>query len=306
MPEWYIVYSADEFGTFVQTQPPSEFPYFKSIRQFWYLYRQILHETWQAPTFNWGYHVMICVIGVSYTAEYFFKGLYESTIGAVTAWLSTDGAWAARTAEDRFIQHIAQDYSTFIHATPWYEYPFWKTLKEFWHLQETNEGSGLRQWERRFEFTVELLFKSGWGWAIKQGTQAGYDPEAMEIQVWAEQGTPEMGGIDSNIRVLQNLGDRSLLLSLPRYEPFGHAVKTLITHNARLVEVAGNEYMLMTIIVPREWHDLHHRGAHICEWTILTQPNRKRVALLVPVGQLHQTLPSLEREGLQFDHLYDF
>jgi hypothetical protein len=30
------------------------------------------------------------------------------------------------------------------------------------------------------------------------------------------------------------------------------------------------------------------------------------VGLLAPVGQLHETLPSLERERLQLDHLYDF
>ena len=28
--------------------------------------------------------------------------------------------------------------------------------------------------------------------------------------------------------------------------------------------------------------------------------------LLAPVGQLHETPPSLEREGLQLDHSYDF
>ena len=249
---------------------------------------------------------MIGVIGVSYTAEYFFKGLYESTIGAVTAWLTTDGAWAARTAEDRFIQQVAQDYSSFIHTTPWYEYPFWTKLNDLWRLNGTDEGPVLRRWERRFEFTMELLFKSAWGWVIKQGTQAGYDPETMEIQAWVTQGSQNVDGIDPGIRVLQNLSGRSRLLSLPRYEPFGQAVKTLITHDARLVEVAGNEYMLMTILAPRDWQDLRHRGTQICEWTILTQPERKRVALLVPVGQLHETLPSLEREGLQFDHLYDF
>jgi hypothetical protein len=30
------------------------------------------------------------------------------------------------------------------------------------------------------------------------------------------------------------------------------------------------------------------------------------VALLVPIAQLHETLPSLEKEGIAPDHLYDF
>lgn len=306
MPEWYIVYSADEFGAFVQAHAPSDFPYFQSIKQFWCLYRQVLHETWQAPAFNWGYHVMIGVIGVSYTAEYFFKGLYESTVGATTAWLARNEVWSAPTAEDRFIQQVASDYAGFIHATPWYEYPFSSKLSDFWKMEEPPVGSWVRRWERRFEFTIELLLKAAWGWTIKQGTQAGYDPEAMEIQAWVKQGPVELADADPGIKVLQNLGGRSSLVSLPRYEPFSRAVKTLIEHDARLVEVAGNDHILMTLITPTGWHDSYHRGTLTCEWRILTDPVKKRVALLVPIGQLHEIIPSLEREGLTIDHLYDF
>jgi hypothetical protein len=306
LPEWYIVYSADEFSNFVQTHPPSDFPYFRNIRQFWRLYRQVLHETWQAPSFNWGYHVMIGVIGTSFTAEYFFKGLYEMTLGTITAWLASDGPWQATTREDRFIREVAEDYSGFIHATPWYQYPFSTKLKELWSMTGPGEGRLVRRWERRFEFSMELLFKTAWGWIIKQGTQTGYDPEALEIQAWVKQGSKDITAAAPGIRILDDLGDRSYLIALPRYEPFKQAVKTLVSHDARLVEVAGNEHILMTIIAPHHWHDLHHLGRQVCEWTILTQPDRKRVALLVPIGRLHETLPLLEREGLQLDHLFDF
>lgn len=249
---------------------------------------------------------MIGVIGTSFTAEYFFKGLYETTIGATTAWWASDGAWKAGTREDRFIQDIAKDYSTFIHATPWYEYPFASKLIELWNLPGEAEGSLLRRWERRFEFTNELLLKTAWGWAIKQGTQAGYDPEAMSIQAWVKEGSKTLAGIDPAITVLDRLGERSYLVSLPRYEPFKQAVQTLIRHDARLVEIAGNEQILITVIAPTDWHDEYHRGKTVCEWTILTQPTKKRVALLVQVGQLHEILPALEREEIFVDHLYDF
>ncbi|WNM64239.1 hypothetical protein PQG83_19330 [Candidatus Nitrospira neomarina] len=306
LPEWYIVYSADEFGAFVQSHPPSDFPYFRSISQFWSLYGQILYEAWSTPSFNWGYHVMIGVIGASFTAEYLFKGLYETTVGAITAWASTAGPWQATTREDRFIQHVAQDYSAFIHATPWYEYPFSAKLKEFWSLPGEAEGSAMRRWERRFEFTMELLFKTAWGWAIKQGTGAGYDPEALEIQAWVKQGSKDIAALDPSIRVLDQLGDRSYLMAIPRYEPFKQAVKTLIDHDVRLIEVAGNEQILITIIAPHDWQDRHHIGRKVCEWPILTQPDRKRVALFVPIKQLHETLPTLEQAAVQLDHLYDF
>ena len=306
LPEWYIVYSADEFGTFVQSHSPSEFPYFRSIRQFWCLYRQVLRETWDAPSFNWGYHVMIGVIGASFTAEYLFKGLYESTLGAVTAWWATDGAWKAGTQEDRYIQEVAKDYSAFIHATPWYEYPFWSKLKTLWALPGPAEGNWVRRWERRFELTFELLFKTAWSWVIKQGTAAGYDPEAMTLQAWVRQGSRDLSKTAPDITVLDPLGGDSYLISLPRYEPFKVAVQNLVYDDARLVEVAGNEDILLSVLAPRDWQDLHHRGRLVCEWELLTEPERKRVALFVPIGRLHEILPSLDEDGLEIDHLYDF
>ncbi|MGE3154371.1 MAG: hypothetical protein AB7G48_17245 [Nitrospiraceae bacterium] len=128
----------------------------------------------------------------------------------------------------------------------------------------------------------------------------------MDIQAWVTQGTAELGSLDPSITILAPLGDRSYLVSLPRYEPFKKAVQTLIRNGSRVVEVAGNEQILMTIVAPHTWQDQYHRGEKVCEWTLLTDPARKRVALLVPVGRLHETLPSLDRKGLPLDHLYDF
>ena len=266
----------------------------------------MLRETWDAPSFNWGYHVMIGVIGASFTAEYFFKGLYETTVGATTAWWESDGAWNASTKEDRFTQKVAQDYSTFIHATPWYEYPFASKLKQLWNLPGPAEGSWIRRWERRFEFTLELLFKTAWGWVIKQGTSAGYDPEAETVQAWVKKGAINLADLDPSIKVVDQFDDASLLVSLPRYEPFRQAVTTLVSHDARLLEIAGNDQILMTVIAPNNWQDVWHQGEKVCEWTILTEPAKKRVALLVPISRLHETLPRLTHDGLTLDHLYDF
>src|SRR5438094_9743662 len=33
LPEWYIVYSTEEYAAFVATRPPSHFPWFRSIAQ---------------------------------------------------------------------------------------------------------------------------------------------------------------------------------------------------------------------------------------------------------------------------------
>src|SRR5262249_58242157 len=80
LPEWYIVYSADEYAAFLARDRPSGFPFFRAVGQFWSMYGAVLRETWQRYPFNWGYNAMIWVIGASYSAEYVAKGLYESSV----------------------------------------------------------------------------------------------------------------------------------------------------------------------------------------------------------------------------------
>ena len=41
LPEWYIVYSADEYASFVQSRAPSRFPYFAAVGQYWRYYKQV-------------------------------------------------------------------------------------------------------------------------------------------------------------------------------------------------------------------------------------------------------------------------
>ncbi len=246
---------------------------------------------------------MIVVIGISYSTEYLCKGLYENTVGRLTEWISSPGSWRPQTAEDRYIQAFAQEYATFIHATPWYEFPFAPKLREFWTSGESAKGNMLRRWERRVAFTLELLFKTAWGWVIKQGSQAAYDPEELVIQVWVRDAEkPNMPGIQH----YEQVDAHSALLALPRYEPFTQAVTSLATQGVQFIEIAGNTKILMTIIAPSEWKDTHNRGEVLQEWTILTQPHLKRVAMTVAVEQLHEVLPSFLSEGVKIDHLYDF
>ena len=38
LPEWYIVYSTDEYAAFLQENRSGEFPYFKAVGQYWQSY----------------------------------------------------------------------------------------------------------------------------------------------------------------------------------------------------------------------------------------------------------------------------
>ncbi|MGZ3690441.1 MAG: FAD-binding oxidoreductase, partial [Pseudobdellovibrio sp.] len=84
LPEWYIVFNADEYAAFLKNNKPSEFNYFKSAGEFWNLKNQVTEIIKNKYPSNSGYEVMLWVIGSSYSIELWIKGVYESTVGRLT------------------------------------------------------------------------------------------------------------------------------------------------------------------------------------------------------------------------------
>src|SRR5215217_5824663 len=130
LPEWYIVYSADEYAAFLANHRPSQFPYFQAVGQYWQAYDDVCAVTRDRYPLNSDYHLTLMVIGTSFTAENVFKGLYENTIGRIAEWTS-DGR---PTPEETLGRQVAAEYGTFIHTVPWYEFPFGERLTAVWKL----------------------------------------------------------------------------------------------------------------------------------------------------------------------------
>ena len=112
IPEWFLVFSPKEYAEDVQRRPPSSFPFFDHIVQFWRGYRAVVRATENYPV-NWGYHLMVVVIGVSTTVEYGMKGVYESTLGRLTEATCPHGA----TQEDRLAASVGANTPTFSTST---------------------------------------------------------------------------------------------------------------------------------------------------------------------------------------------
>ena len=153
LPEWLLVYYPGDYARFLKNRPASGFPYFGSIGQFWSCYWDTYRATRGKYPFNWGYHVMVLVIGSSYTVENGIKGAYENTVGRLTEWL----AGHAITQEDALAADVAQDYVDFIRVEPWYEFSFIRALKQLWAETDLFGPGLLRKWERKLSLSVEYL-----------------------------------------------------------------------------------------------------------------------------------------------------
>lgn len=301
LPEWYIVYSAEEYAAFIKNNPPSQFPYFAAVGQFWESYFSLCAATVDRYSYNNEDQVVNMVIGVSFAAEYYAKGAYEVTLGRVSEWLSGN----AQTEEDIFAQKVAAEYGTFLHTIPWYDFPFAERLGELWRTTGWWGPNVLRKWERKLALTAEYGTKAIYGWLIGESTRASFVPPILITYTWAEN-WPDAAQKVPGVEVTAEFGEDGVILALPRYEGFSVATPQLAAAGVRFVQVAGNDDIMLTVLAPRTWEYDLDVGEVLFAQPILTDSNLQRLALNVPVSELHTVLNELAKRKFVLEHIYDY
>jgi hypothetical protein len=302
-PEWFLVHSPAEYAHFVAGHPAHGFPFLQHTGQLWSSYRSVTLEQARAgyPT-NPGYHVMICVISISTTVEYGLRALYENTLGRASWLLSS----RTLTAEDRYAARTAQEYVDFIRREPWYRFDFLGKLKGLWSDTPLFGADFLRKFERRYALTTEYLVKAAYGKMIGLATRSAYEAPLMSTEVVAE-GVPPDFTPPEGVRHLRTLQDDRAVLELPRYAAFGAAAARLAEMNVRLVDIAGNDsVILVTVLADQQQTALPPGVRQLFEQPLVTEPGRKRRALVLPVASLSQFLLQAPGEGMTVEHVYDY
>jgi hypothetical protein len=291
-PEWFLVFSPAEYAEFVRSHNPDEFCFWGHIGQFWSSYGQVIHQTRARgePT-NWGYHVMIMVIGVSTTAEYAIRSAYETLVGRISGALS-----GGRTAEDDLAAGVAQEYVDFIRVRPWYEFDFTARLKRLWTQTSPVGPHLLRKWERRYALTTEYLVKAVYGRIIEKATHSAYEKPILTTSVVVE-GASTCGAQAA-------AGERQL--ALPRYQGFMTPAVALSNCGADFREIAGNHgVILLSALGPLGQAPPADTDVMIRQ-PIITQPGREREVLIIPVTKLAAVLRGLPTQGLMLEHIFDY
>ncbi|MBX3015493.1 MAG: hypothetical protein KF832_28490 [Caldilineaceae bacterium] len=301
-PEWYIVFSADEYAAHVATQPPSSFPFFASVWQYWRGYAGVCAVTKGSYPFNGGYHLMLYVIGTSFTVENGIKGIYEGTLGRLTEWISS----AELTPEDALARQYAKEYGDFIHAIPWFDFPYMEKLHLLWTTTGWWGPNPVRKWERKLALSTEFLIKAAYGALIGWGTEVTYGAVDMEIYAVATNVTDETLAELPEVKLVERMDDQYALITIPHYEPFTVLVPELAERGVHFVEFAGNDQVMLTAFAPRTWeHNLP--GVDLMfAMEVLVDPTRQRIGLNIPVARLHEVLAEMAQQDITIEHIYDY
>lgn len=300
-PEWFLVFSPHEYAEFTAAQPPSRFPWYGHLGQFWESYAAVTAETRRRELeLNPGYHLMIMVIGVSTTVEYALRSAYEMLVGRMTEMLA-----AKPTAEDRYAAKVAREYVDFIRVLPWYEFDFAARLRGLWTETGHWGEAPLRKWERKFALTTEYGIKMLYGQLIKLGTQNVYEAPLLVTAV-VTRPAPAPDPKLPDLKILQALPEDRALITVPRYEAFMTYAQALAAKGLHFEEIAGNRsFILVSLHTPPDWKPPLETPALFTQ-TILTRTDRQRVVLLVPVSNLAVQLRLWQTAGLQVEHVFDY
>lgn len=300
-PEWFLVHSPAEYAGMVDTRPAHEFPFMRHIGQLWSSYGNVIGEQRrQHYPANPGYHVMIGVIATSTTAEYAIRWGYENTVGRIS-WATASGL----TPEDRYGAAAAQDYVDFIRKQPWYLFDFRSRLTGLWTELPATGPDMIRKWERRFALTTEYAVKGVYGKLIALATGAAYDPALPTTEVVSDR-VPDSLPPGGGIKVVRRLDDGRALLELPRYDAFKDAAGYLAAHGVRLVDIAGNESVILVTVQVERARRFEGDARVLFEQPMITLADRKRVGLVLPVGALSDFLRTADAEGIAVEHIYDY
>jgi FAD/FMN-containing dehydrogenase len=300
VPEWYLVFNPKEYADYLQSgKNPSNFPYYASIREYWLLYDRSIKLVSAAYPENSEYITMLDVIGVSVTMEYVGKMLYEKTIGQVFSWFAN----AESSPQEQTINQAHRAYSEFIYHTAWYEFGFLDWVGKVWSASGETEASWLRKWERTLFFTFEFTLKAAYGQLIEWAAQASYEAPVEKIYLTTT-------GLDS-IPISQDLQiiaqqDSSQLLSITRWGPFTETLKTLAKHKIDIVEISGNDEIVVSVIMLKEQSLAIDKVQLLYHSTVVTDNRLMRNVYLLPVNELLPIIRLVAENNMTLEHVYDY
>jgi hypothetical protein len=300
LPERTIVYTADEYAAFLAAEPPSRFPHFAAILQYWGQYDGACQVTSTSYPFEAGYQAKLAALGAALTVEHGLKGFYEKTIG----WL-TERFQSRETAEDTFATRTAAEHAAFTHIAPGHEFPFGERLTALWTDVPLSGPHLVRKWERRLALTAEYGLKTVFGTLMSVTGSPAYASGNSEISAWIEQ-VPESVFADRRVARVAAVGPGAYIVRLPRAETFTRLVLELQAKNVRFRSIGGNDDILVSVLVPTGVTVPTPAVRLVSTTPLLTDPSRSRVALGVPVASLHELIAQVQAAGATVEHVYDY
>lgn len=300
VPEWYLVFNPKEYAEYLEAgKNPSNFPFYKSINEYWKLYDKSLKLVSDSYSKNEEYETMLKVIGVSITLEYTAKLIYENTIGKLFHLFSSDTI----SEKEKTIVKAQRAYSDFIYQTAWYEFEFMPWIKKVWSVDENSKTSWLRKWERTLLFTIEFSFKACYAELIEFGAKMSYEEPTTDIfmLISAKDKIIET----SNLRIVKEENEKKII-AVKRWEAFTDTMLNLFENNIQIHEIGGNDEIVVSILLDKK-ENINFKKIHSLYLSeVVTNPLKSRNVCLIYVTDLFDFIRYAKENSIEIEHIFDY
>ncbi|WP_375428579.1 hypothetical protein [uncultured Sphingomonas sp.] len=217
----------------------------------------------------------------------------------VRAWV---WLWASgwRSADDRYAAGVQARYGAFMHETPWYRFPFGRALAGAWHTTEPDYVA--RHWERRLAATAEYGVKAGYAGLIGAATGAALGADATSLQFVARATPAAIRAVDARLAPVRTLPGGLVVVKAPRYQQFTDLIAKLVDAGIPLVEIAGNDDLLATVLLPGSTA----LGDRAPLFEVAAGDGTRRLGLAIKVAELGAVTRHAVRAGGSVEHVYDY
>lgn len=323
IPEWYNVGYSKAYGEFLQGNDMNRFSFMKHVTEYW----KVFGNSWNMAREHSGFWelmgsdfiAMDLFIGVTMTLEC----LYRSLASTPLALFNGKSRQGATNLLKQAIAGDAKEYAEFINHTPFYSYPYFGQVVEFWTQlvqQQTHGTFKFWKWEKLLSkeslgnfyltlvMSLEYLAKGAVSapiaWVYGSGSFKEADRIGMLIDVSSMESLPE------GCEEIESFStDQLMHVENPRYLPNTRLMVELSQSGAKFVNISGQEWIAVKLFV--------EKGATMdvidgCESRFTypdpTNPDRDVVVLKVPVDNLNETLAKVMENGLAVEqvHVHDF
>jgi hypothetical protein len=297
-PEWSIVHAYEDLAGVLPLRGESSFAYIDSIRGYWRSLCAISAVASSRGALTADMRATLYIIGTSFTWEMGVKGAWETTLGRLTEWIRGPQP----TPEDIFAQQTAERYAAFLQQTPWYEFPFGKTLGAFWRDTPMFRGSVVRSLERRVALSAEYGVKTIYARLIAQA--AALAPAALTIRSIVDR--LDQADATADVKLVERRADGSAVIETPRYRAFTRIILDLVGREKTFIEIAGNNEVLTTVISEGEVKGLPPNAQQLFEVPLQAKPGWQRYGIVVPVKDLGVLARAAKQGNAVFEHAYDY
>ncbi len=300
LPEWYIVYSADEYAAVLRDGLPSQFPYFTARRDYWKQYEMVTTLVASSTHNNSDYMTVLNVIGHSFSAENIVKGIYENTIGRLSELI----AGHTQVPEDIYAAKVAKDYADFLYDKPWYDFPYGSYLVGVWTLRTTTDYSwhqDIRRGERKIALSLEYGVKAIYASVIAYATHTKWGVQDDIISA--------VISYDSGIT--------KELLQAPHYQPFTRRLLETLDQQSQnshftIIDIAGNNHITFVYrdavgasVLPHTTEILRDTEITAIQKNMVPE-YVDRITVEVAVVDIPNVYRALRKKNITIDHFYDY